>query len=534
MTQPTNPEPSATRYQRALKFLDERVDFERFQAMPGPEREIKLDRMRDLLARLGNPQDKLHIVHVAGTKGKGSTSAMIAAMLKAAGYRTGLFTSPHLDRVEERIAIDGQPCTADEFATLVAAVRPVVEELDREAAARASGEYGPTYFEILTAMALLHFVRQGVQAVVLEVGLGGRLDSTNVCRPLVSVITSISYDHLMQLGDTLKSIAREKAGIIKPGVPVVSGVKAQESRDTIRQIAKNCNCRLVELNEDFRYEYHPPQNLEKQPVMGSLDFWLSSSRKSPLPPGESQDDKSPLPLGEGQGEGCVNTVAAAADLSNIEQFGSEGSIQYQDLPISLLGRHQAANAAVALATINELNRQGWKVSEQSIRQGLAAVYLPARIEIIARQPVVILDSAHNAASIAALMEVLKESFSVSRRLLLFATTREKDYQEMLKLLLEKVEKGDKSNLFSEPSGPFRQIGPVPFFDEIIFTQYTTNPRAKPPAELEAVAFQLTGRHYPTYPNPAEAWNNLRQLAAPDDLICITGSFFLAGEMRKML
>jgi dihydrofolate synthase/folylpolyglutamate synthase len=166
---------------------------------------------------------------------------------------------------------------------------------------------------------------------------------------------------------------------------------------------------------------------------------------------------------------------------------------------------------VALATIHELNRQGWNIPEESIRQGLATVQWPARMEILSRRPVVILDSAHNTASIAALMEVLNESFSISRRLLLFAATREKDFQEMLKLLLAGVS-----------------------FSEIVFTQYTTNPRALPPAELESVAFQLTGRHYPIYTNPADAWNHLRQLAAPDDLICITGSFFLAGEMRRLM
>jgi dihydrofolate synthase / folylpolyglutamate synthase len=503
-----NPDAPSAQYQWALQFLDNRVDFERFQTMPGPEREIKLDRMRALLDRLGNPQDKLPIVHVAGTKGKGSTSAMIASILQAAGYRTGLFTSPHLEKVEERIAIDGQPCTADQFAALVAAVQPAVEILDRKATVAAQGDHGPTYFEIITAMALLHFVHCGVQAAVLEVGLGGRLDSTNVCRPLVSVITSISIDHVQQLGHTLQSIAREKAGIIKPGVPVISGVTADEPRVAISQIARDCACWLAELDQDFCFDYHFPLHLEKQPALGSIDFWTL------------QKD-SPLPLGEGQGEGGVIYEGATAGLSSsaddkvgqancsISQCGSAGTLEYHNLPLTLLGRHQAANAAVSLAAINELIRQGWNISEQSIRQGLATVQWPARIEIVARQPVVILDSAHNTASIAALMQVLKESFSVTRRLLLFATTRDKDYQDMLKLLVDG-------------------------FDEIAFTQYTTNPRALPATELETAAFDLTGRHYPIFPTPAEAWTHLRQSAASDDLIYITGSFFLAGEMRKLL
>jgi dihydrofolate synthase/folylpolyglutamate synthase len=518
MAQTENPATTSTQYQWAMQFLDQRVDFERFQVMPSPQREFKLDRMRALLDRLGNPQDKLPIIHVAGTKGKGSTSAMIAAVLRAAGYRTGLFTSPHLERVEERIAIDGQPCTADEFAALVAAVRPTVEALDRQSSAGASGDNGPTYFEIITAMALLHFVRRGVQAAVLEVGLGGRLDSTNVCRPLVSVITSISFDHIRQLGDTLESIAREKAGIIKPGVPVVSGVTADEPRTAIRRIARDCSCRLVELDEDFRFDYHPPRHLEIQPTLGAIDFWAVRNNSPLRAPcqrsGEDQGEgeMSPLHLGEGQGEGGARNEGITTNLRLVPGLPARANnLEYKNLLLYLLGRHQAANAAVALATIHELNRQGWNIPEESIRQGLATVQWPARMEILSRRPVVILDSAHNTASIAALMEVLNESFSVLCRLLLFAATREKDFQEMLKLLL---------------------AGGI--FSEIVFTQYTTNPRALPPAELESVAFQLTGRHYPTYTNPADAWNHLRQLAAPDDLICITGSFFLAGEMRRLM
>lgn len=327
---------------------------------------------------------------------------------------------------------------------------------------------------------------------MLEVGLGGRLDSTNVCRPRVSVITSISFDHTQQLGETLAAIAREKAGIVKPGVPVTSGVTADEPRAVIRRIAQDRGCRLIELDQDFRFEYHPPRNLEKQSVLGSMDFWLANQ---------------PNPL------------------------------EYHDLPLALLGRHQAANAAVALATINELNQLGWNITERSIREGLAAAHWPARIEIVSRYPVVILDSAHNTASIAALMEVMKESFSVSRRLLLFATTRDKDYPEMLKLLLGK---GVRNRFPERPAGHFAKTVPDTFsgafsgFDEIIFTQYTTNPRAVPPAELEAEAFRQTARHYPLYNEPAEAWHYIQQLAQPEDLVCITGSFFFAGEMRRLI
>ncbi len=325
--------------------------------MPHSKEAMKLDRMRELLARLGNPQEALPIVHVAGTKGKGSTAAMIATVLSASGYRTGLFTSPHLDRVEERIAVDRRPCSPDELADLVEQVRPAVEAMDQAAISPlplgegtemraeqgrvASGQWlvasgqsavgskhpskggewrvesgqgeaglpsalrqspnlqisnlqiskspnlqipqspnpqipksptslGPTFFEIVTAMAFDHFRRSGVDVAVLEVGLGGRLDSTNVCSPCVTIITSISFDHTKQLGDTLAAIAAEKAGIIKPGVPVISGVDADEPREVIRRIARQNAAPLVELGVDFRFEYHPPQHLEAGGVAGTI------------------------------------------------------------------------------------------------------------------------------------------------------------------------------------------------------------------------------------------------------------------------
>jgi dihydrofolate synthase/folylpolyglutamate synthase len=541
---------SSARRDAALRFLTGRIDYERTQSMPCSEEAMKLDRMRELLGRLGNPHEAVPTVHVAGTKGKGSTSAMIAAVLSAAGYRTGLFTSPHLDRVEERIAIDGRPCSADELADLVERVRPAVEAMDQAAASplplgegpgvradqgsgvrdqglgvrgqgsetanpeisdlqspnfpisKSPNQHGPTYFEIVTAMAFEHFRRRGVDAAVLEVGLGGRLDSTNVCSPCVTIITSISFDHTRQLGDTLASIAAEKAGIIKPGVPVISGVVAEEPRETIRRIAGQNGCRLIELGVDFRFDYHPPRHLERAASPARFDFQYGKPRPSVAEP----------------------TATTGRGFTAIE--------------LSLVGRHQAANAAVALAALEELRQSGWRIPEAAIRRGLAEVAWPARVEVVARRPTIVLDAAHNVASIAALVEVLGESFSAARRLLIFATTQEKEHRGMLQQLLGR-------------------------FDHVIFTRYSDNPRSVPPAELlelaksigrgssstngwggSSTAAPATTSRLPLgegpgvraatmeiAATPADAWAAARRMATPDDLICITGSFFLASEMR---
>lgn len=452
------------RREAALRFLYDRVNYERWLSMPYQVREFKLDRMRELLDRLGNPQETLPIVHIAGTKGKGSTAAMTAAVLTAAGYKTGLFTSPHLDRIEERMAVDGQPCSSAAFVDLLDRLVPIVQAMDEAAAARQPVDIGPTYFEITTAMALLHFVHQQVDVAVLEVGLGGRLDSTNVCQPEVSVITSISFDHMKQLGNTLEAIAREKAGIIKPGVPVVSGVTDPEPRKVIREICRERGCRLSELGYEFDFTYQPPCALDTAPIVGSMDF-------------------------------CYKVP------------GREHT--YHGLPLKLLGRHQAANAAVALAVLAELNEKGWSISQEALRTGLAEVCWPARVEVVHRRPVVVVDAAHNVASVDALIRVLDETFSAStrRRLLVFATTQEKDLRGMLAKL-------------------------AGCFDHVILTRYTNNPRGVPPEELASLAWEATGQRYQVCPDPATAWGEVLRQATPEDLVCITGSFFIAAEMRS--
>ena len=456
MTTPAEREPP-------LEFLLRRIDYERMRAMPYGAAELRLGRMRRLLARLGNPQRRLPAVHVAGTKGKGSTSAAVAAVLSAAGYRTGLFTSPHLERVEERIAVDGRPCPHERFLDLLAEVQPAVEAIDAEAAGRGGGEIGPTFFEILTAAALLHFAREKADIAVLEVGLGGRLDATNVCRPLVSLLTSISFDHQRQLGDTLAAIAGEKAGIVKRGVPVVSGETLAEPREVIRAVCRRRRARLIQRGVDFDFAYRPPRNLQSAPAPGRMDFFHLRAT-----PGD---------------EGC------------------------RDLALALVGRQQAANAAVALAALEELRRQGWNIPAEAVGRGLAELTWPARVEVVARRPAVVLDGAHNVASIEALLETLDESFFVSRRWLLFASTQEKDLRGMIQRVLGR-------------------------FDAVIFTQYADNPRAAPAEELAAIAQELSGRPFPVYADAAAAADAVCRLAAADDLICVTGSLFIAAQMRR--
>jgi len=446
-------EPSTT-----PEFLLRRINYERTTTVPYQSPDFKLDRMRRLLGLLGDPHLGLKAIHIAGTKGKGSTAAMVAQILQSAGYRTGLYTSPHLDRIEERIQIDGQLCPAGQFQALANQVEPAVEKLDAEAAA--DGANGPTFFEVTTAMAFLHFAQANVAAAVLEVGLGGRLDSTNVCQPEVCIITSISFDHTRQLGNTLAAIAGEKAGIIKPHIPVVSGVLDPEPKDVITARAHELNAPLIQRGVD--YDFSIPQSPQ------TFDY---------------------------------------------HQPGSE----LQGLQLSLLGAHQAANAVAAVAAIHVLRNRGWSITDDAIRQGLASTRCVARIEQISTAPAIILDVAHNLASIEALLHVLRERFSPARSILIFASSKDKDYCGMLGLLL-------------------------PAFDTIFLTNYINNPRAMPAESLLAIAQEMrakqTDRNY--HPilhattRPQDALRLARAIATPHDLICITGSFFLAAELRPLL
>ena len=438
----------------AADFLLGRINFERHPLL-ATRHAFKLERMRRLLAELGNPQDRIPAVHIAGTKGKGSTAVMVASALAAAGIRTGLYTSPHIESFTERLRINGRSPTPREFDDLLPNVSQAIGRLDAEADERVV-----TYFEALTAMAWEFFVRNSAEIVVLEVGLGGRLDATNICRPEAVAITNISRDHTNILGESLAEIAFEKAGIIKPGVPCVSGVRNPEAQAVIRQIAGEQAAPLIEVAE--RYQAIRPR--------ASGEAWR-------------------LRMCDSQGE-----VSTASD---------------DPLPVPLMGEHQADNAAIAHCLLDSLARRGWPITRERIVSGWQNLAWPARIEVLGANPTIILDAAHNWASAAALTNTLKTSFSAERRILLFAGSQEKDV-----------------------SGILRQLAPL--FDTVVLTAFQMNSRAMPISRLEQIWQAITGRPAHTMENPTDALAFCRTLAGPRDLICVTGSFFLAAEIRPLL
>jgi len=438
-------------YEQSLQFLFGRINYERLHAEAYGTQDLKLDRMRWLLKLLDNPQDRLPAVHVAGTKGKGSTCVMVASILATAGRRAGLYISPHISVFEERMTVNGRQPTQPEFVELIRRVRDAVAEMDR-----LPQRMPPTYFEIATAIAWFYFLDQQADIAVLETGLGGRLDSTNVCRPVATCITNISRDHMHLLGDTPALIAAEKAGIIKPGVPVVSGVAEPETIEVIT--------RFAEANAA------PLWLLKREIVISEL----------------VRTDDGALRI-------TVRTPTA----------------EHCDIVVPLRGRHQADNTALALGLIDRLRSVGYAITDEDIHAGLSRVDWPARVEIIGREPTVVIDAAHNWASAKALVATLRDDFPQPRKILVFASTRDKDVRGQLRLLF-------------------------PEFETVILTRFVDNPRALPPAELHGIAAGLTDRPFHVADEPISAWKLARRLANPGDMIVVTGSFFLVAELRDLI
>jgi dihydrofolate synthase/folylpolyglutamate synthase len=350
-------------YEQALSSLFGLIDYERRNDTPT----FDLASFRDFLRTVGSPHRALkRPILIAGTKGKGSTAAFIASVLKAAGYTTGLFTSPHLKDVRERIRIDGTPMSEHEFAQLVGLLMPLV---DREKSSFR------TVFEILTAMAFMYFSRRPTDVAVLEVGMGGRLDATNVVTPILSVVTPISYDHTSILGESLEQIAREKSGIVRSGGLAISAPQREPVRSVLEERCAQMGSGLVFSDSD----------------------WTVVSKSL-----------------EGQ------------------TFSHRG----QEYTIPLLGEHQVQNAILAMASVGHLNRNDLRVTTADLKRGLAEVTWDGRMQLLFRSPFVLVDGAHNGESAAALNKAVRDYFSYEKLILILGISRNKDIRSVIDPLSE--------------------------------------------------------------------------------------------------
>ena len=426
-------------YRDALTYIYSFTDYEKRGLAVYAPQFYNLQRVRDLLALLGDPQRAFHAVHIAGTKGKGSTAAMIESILRAAGYRTALYTSPHLHTFRERIKVNGSLIPEDDVARLVERLQPLVSQVPEI-----------TTFEIMTALAFAWFAEQDVQWAVIEVGLGGRLDATNVLTPAVSVLTSISLDHMAILGDTLAQIAAEKAGIIKPGIPVVSAPQRPEALAVIENVCRQQQAPLTLVGRDWTWQ------------------------------------------------------SGRATLEGQEFSVRQGAGEATTLWVPLLGEHQLENATTALATIARLREEDTSVSLTAVREGLRAVDWPARFEVLSRAPLVIADSAHNGDSARKLVATLHRHCDYRRWILILGASSDHATPALLSTLLSEA-------------------------DRAIATR-AAHPRAADPAWLQARGREM-GFEMEQSDSVAQALEMALSEARPEDVICGTGSVFVAAELR---
>ena len=435
-------------YQQAWDYLDS-LQFHKIK--------LGLYAMRSFMAKVGNPEQRLKTVHVAGTNGKGSVCMTLLTIVSGAGHRVGLYTSPHLSSVRERFRINDRFISEEKFAELATRIRGIL------------GEDKITYFEFTTALALLWFAEENLDLVILETGLGGRLDATNIVQPLVSVITNVSMDHEAYLGDTISAVAKEKAGIVKSGVPVVAGVTAGAGLDEVAAACVEKDARLLLFGRDFGAALAPD----------GLWQWITNASFS-------------------------NTL-------------------YKDLRCSMKGDYQVANASLALAVIELLKEHGFSLVEEQVRQGLANVQWPGRLEYfcldrVSRKKVqcaglagsvaYLLDGAHNPAGVESLVQTLEKECSYQKLVLVWGAMVDKDLRKTLSLV-------------------------APLAYRIILTKPEGERSAEPELLFQHVPGNLQDR-CTLYPNVDEAIGAAESLAADVDLILIAGSLYLIGASRKKL
>ncbi len=446
---------------------------------PTPVHKFDLAHMRVLLAAMENPERRFSSVLIAGTNGKGSTAATLASILRASGLRTGMYTSPHLLRINERIRVDGEPIADGRFALLHDMVERTAERLVED------GElpWHPSFFEMLTAMAFEHFSTSGIEIAVLEVGMGGRLDATNVVNPCVSVITDIALDHQKYLGNTLTEIAREKAGIIRPGGVVVTLPQSPEANDVIGNAILEAGARAVNA-----VSYVPPVSpgapqyaLTQRPSTASAEIAKSGQKPAQKP--------------------CGGVIARYP----LGVMGKEILVES-----ALAGRHQLRNAALAIAAAGELTKQGFPVTAKSIEQGIRETSWPGRLQMIPRSgdmPELVLDVAHNPAGTWALRSALSSLYEDRRIIFVFGAMRDKAIGEMAEILF-------------------------PLGERVVVTS-ADNQRSATAEEIRQAAVRAN-TEMEAAPDVTSALRRAQSLAGSGGIVVITGSIYVVGEAMRAL
>ena len=434
-------------YKQAMEYLSERTDYEKQQRIRYNKTTFSLQRMQKLLTSLGNPHKKLSTVHIGGTKGKGSTATMLAKMLESNDYNVGLYTSPHVVHLHERITVNSKMITDSEMLGLMNRIHAPVEKISKDEP--------PSFFEIMTAIAFLHFLDLDVDIAVIETGLGGRLDSTNVIKPELVGITSLSLDHQHLLGGTLDCIAKEKAGIFKRGVPIVTVEQEPEAMGVLKSQALAVKAPLSVTGEDIDFSYR-----------------FETSRKC----------------------GPHTRICLTTKTSKFEH-----------LRVPLYGKHQAINCGLALAMLDKLKSIGYEIDNEKATKGLSTIFLAGRMEMICDDPRIIIDAAHNAASVRALMYAIGQNIPYDSMVVIFGCNVDKDITGMLEQL---------------------RYGA----DKVIFTR-SSSPKAASPQELTDRYTEICGKMCQAASSLGQALQLAQSAIGREDLICITGSFYLIGQAK---
>jgi len=434
-------------YKEALNYLFAKTDYEKQQHLRYNVTTFSLSRMENLLSLLGDPHNKIRTAHIAGTKGKGSTATMLAKMLEANNYKVGLYTSPHVVHLHERIVVNSKMISEAEMLGLLNRIYEPVEKLSKTDP--------PTFFEVMTALAFMYFLDKAVDIAVIETGMGGRLDSTNVIHPEVVGITSLSIDHQQQLGKTIDSIAREKAGIFKSGVPIITVQQDPAAMRVLKSQALAVKAPLSVTGTDIDFSYRFETSREHGPHTRI----------------------------------CLTTPTS----------------KFEHLRVPLYGNHQAINCGLALAMLDKLKESGYKIDNDKATAGLDKVWLAGRMEMICDDPRIMIDGAHNAASIRALIHAIGQNIPYDSMVVIFGCNSDKDIEGMLREL---------------------QYGA----DKVIFTR-SNSVKAASPQDLADMYTEICGKMYQTALALDDALRIAASAVSRGDLICITGSFYLIGQAK---